>query len=67
VSLKAFHLLFIGASLVMSLAVGAWSLRAVMAGQDGGTLALGVASLVLGGALAVYATRVWAKFKELPK
>jgi hypothetical protein len=66
-SLKAFHLVFIAACLVMSLGVGAWSLQQVMAGRDGGTLALGVASLLLGGALAVYATKVWAKFKELPK
>jgi hypothetical protein len=67
VSLKAFHIFFIVASLVMSLAVGAWSLRAVLAGEDGGALALGVASLLLGAVLAVYGTRVWAKFKELPK
>jgi len=66
-SLKAFHLIFIAASFLMSLAVGVWGVERYLTAADGSSLALALACLVMGAALAVYATKIRAKFKELPK
>jgi hypothetical protein len=66
-SLKAFHLIFIAASLLMSLAIGVWGVERYLSAADGGSLALAMAGLVLGAALAVYAAKIRAKFKELPE
>jgi hypothetical protein len=66
-SLKAFHLIFIAASLLMSLAVGAWGVQRYLAAGDVASLGLGVACLVTGGALAVYGMKIRVKLKELPR
>jgi len=52
-SLKAFHLIFIAASLLMSLGVGAWGVQRYLTMGYTPSLGLGLACLVTGGALAV--------------
>lgn len=64
-SLKAFHLFFVGASILLALGVGAWGLRSYASGGGAGHLVLGVAGLLGGGVLVVYGARVRQKLKEL--
>jgi hypothetical protein len=66
-SLKAFHLVFIAASLLMSLAVGVWGIERYLSSADASALPVAMACLILGAALALYSTKIRAKFKELPK
>lgn len=64
-SLRAFHLFFIGASVLMCLLVGAWGVREFAAAGAAGGLTLGAACFVLGFALLVYGVRVYRKLMEL--
>jgi hypothetical protein len=65
-SLKAFHLFFIGASILLALGVGAWGLRTyALAGGGSGHLLLGLAGLVGGFVLVLYGARVRQKLKGL--
>jgi hypothetical protein len=53
-SLKFFHVFFIVVSILFALGFGLWGLREHAAGHDGSHLALGVLSLIVGAALALY-------------
>ena len=53
-SLKAFHVFFILASMLLSLGFGVWSVGAYFASGSGLTLGLGLASFVGCAVLAVY-------------
>ena len=64
-SLAAFHILFIVASLLLALFAGVWGISTYAA--DGSRLALtfGVLSLLATPVLAVYGVKVRAKLREL--
>jgi hypothetical protein len=65
VSLKGFHLFFIGVSILLALAVGAWGLRSYAGGGGSGHLLLGLCGLVGGFVLLVYGARVRRKLQGL--
>lgn len=56
-SLKAFHIVFIAASLVLAFAFGAWGLHDWSVSGDGTNLGLGIGSLVAGVLLIGYS--IW--------
>ncbi len=61
-SLKALHIVFIVASIVLAVGFGAWSLNEFNKGEPRINLWFGIGSLVAGLALAVYG---WAMLKKL--
>ncbi len=64
-SLKAFHILFIVASTLLALAVGAWGVQRYLTEGSGSHLVLGVAFFALGLALVVYGVRFFGKLRRL--
>lgn len=64
-SLRIFHVIFIVASIVLSLFVAVWALREYQATHSLGALGLGIAFVVAGAAMVVYGTRWFKKLKEL--
>jgi len=64
-SLKAFHLLFVTASAILAFGFGAWGIDAYASRGEGGSLALGILSLLFGAALVVYGVRVRTKLKGM--
>ena len=64
-SLKSFHLIFIGASILLGLGVGAWGIREYQAKGEIGALILGILFLLMGGVLLVYGRRMLKKTKDI--
>ena len=64
-SLKAFHLLFVAASAILAFGFGAWGIDAYASRGEGGSLVLGILSLLFGSALVVYGVRVRTKLKGI--
>jgi hypothetical protein len=64
-SLKAFHLLFVTASVVLAFGFAAWGFEAYSSRGEGGTLLLALLSLLFGAGLVVYGVRVRAKLKGM--
>ena len=64
-SLKTFHLVFIVASILLGLGVGAWGIREYQAKGEIGSLILGALFLVMGGVLFVYGRRMLKKTKNI--
>jgi hypothetical protein len=64
-SLKALHVVFIVASIVLALGFGAWSLKGYFDGGPGSYLWYGVGSFVVGIALIFYARAVLKKLKDI--
>ena len=64
-SLKAFHVFFIVASILLSFAVGAWGIVEYRTAGSGTGLAIGVLFYVSGLGLVVYAMRFVRKVREL--
>jgi len=64
VSLKAFHIVLISLSSLLSLGFGAWSARAWRVSDDGVYLALAIVSFLLAAGLAIYI--VWFAKKVRP-
>jgi hypothetical protein len=65
-SLKAFHIVFVIVTTVLSLFVALWGIREFAQQKSMPGLALGLVFLATAIALMVYGRRVWAKFKEIP-
>jgi uncharacterized PurR-regulated membrane protein YhhQ (DUF165 family) len=65
-SLKAFHIVFVIVTTVLSLFVALWGIREFAQQKSVGGLALGLLFLATAIALVVYGKRVYAKFKEIP-
>jgi hypothetical protein len=65
VSLKAFHILFIALSIVLSVGLGTWGIREYMASASGGALALGVVFFVTGFLLLLYGRGFLRKMREI--
>lgn len=64
-SLTSFHLLFIGASILLAFGLGAWGVDAYLSRGEAGSLVLGAVAFLLGTALVLYGYRVRLKFKHL--
>ena len=65
VSLKAFHIFFIAASIVLSIGLASWGVRDYLSSGAGGSLALGIVFFVTGFLLLVYGRRFLKKMKEI--
>jgi hypothetical protein len=64
-SLRIFHVIFIIASIALSLFVAVWAIREYQATHSAGALALGIVFVVAGIAMVVYGQRWFKKLKEL--
>ena len=64
-SLKALHVVFIVASIVLALGFGAWSLNEYSHGADRSNLWFGVGSLVTGLLLIIYSKAMLRKLKDI--
>jgi len=64
-SLRVFHVIFIIASVVLSLFVAVWAVREYQTTGSAGALALGAVFLLAGGAMVEYGRRWFKKLKEL--
>lgn len=64
-SLKAFHILFIAASIALSFGFGIWSIQAYASRGDGVILATGILSLLAGLILIRYAIRFVRKLRHV--
>jgi hypothetical protein len=64
-SLKAFHIVFVIASIVLALGFGAWSLNDYFDGGARNHLWFGIGSLVVGVALIIYGKIVLKKLKDI--
>lgn len=64
-SLKAFHIVFISASILLSAFVGVWGLREYTATGSALALIMGIFFLVMGGGLVVYGLRALTKLREV--
>ena len=65
-SLRAFHIIFVIATVVLSLYVALWGIREFSAERSYGALVLAILFLATAVAGVVYGKKVLAKFKELP-
>lgn len=64
-SLKAFHILFVTASVLLAVGFGVWSVLFYRAEGGVGYLGMGVLSFVLGGALVAYGVAFVRKLKHV--
>ena len=64
-SLKMFHLVFIGCSIVLAAFLAAWATGQYRTGHEAGYLATGMVSLVSAAGLAVYAAAFQRKTRRL--
>lgn len=65
-SLRAFHIIFVIATIVLSLYVALWGIREFNAERSIGALAMAILFLATAVALMIYGKKALAKFKELP-
>lgn len=65
-SLRAFHIIFVIATIVLSLYVALWGIREFNAERSLGALGLAGLFLATAVALMIYGKKALAKFKELP-
>ncbi len=65
-SLRAFHIIFVIATIVLALYVALWGIREFNAERSIGALAMAILFLVTAVALMIYGKKALAKFKELP-
>ena len=64
-SLRAFHLLFIGLSVILAAFCGAWAIGQYRVDHQTGLMVAAVASLVAAGGLAAYGTAFQRKTRQL--
>jgi hypothetical protein len=64
-SLKAFHVIFIAASILLAFGFGIWALNAHASEASTANLVMGIASLLSGVVLIEYGRRVLKKLKNI--
>jgi len=64
-SLRIFHIVFIVASVLLSLFVAVWGFRTYAAEHDRGAFALAALFAFVGVALVAYGVKAYGKLKEL--
>ena len=65
-SLRAFHIVFIVVTVVLSLYVALWGIREFANERDNGALALAVLFLATAVGLMVYGKKAYGKLRDLP-
>ena len=65
-SLRAFHIVFVIVSTVLSLYVALWGIREYSQEQSITALTLGVLFLLMAVALMIYGKKVFGKLRDLP-
>jgi uncharacterized PurR-regulated membrane protein YhhQ (DUF165 family) len=65
-SLRAFHIVFIVVTTMLSVYAGVWGVQRYRVDGTTGALAFGVIFLVAAVALVIYGMKVVRKFRELP-
>jgi uncharacterized PurR-regulated membrane protein YhhQ (DUF165 family) len=65
-SLRAFHIIFVVVTVVLSLFVALWGIRQYTLERSSGALLLGLLFLVTAVGLMVYGKKAYGKLKELP-
>jgi heme A synthase len=65
-SLRAFHIVFVIVTTVLSLYVALWGIREYSREQSVTALTLGVLFLLMAVALMIYGKKVFAKLRDLP-
>ena len=65
-SLRAFHIVFVVVTIVLSLYVALWGIREFSQERSATALTLGILFLVMAVGLMVYGKKVARKLKELP-
>jgi uncharacterized membrane protein len=65
-SLRAFHIVFVVVTIVLSLYVALWGIREFTQERSATALTLGVLFLLMAVGLMVYGKRTFRKLKELP-
>jgi uncharacterized PurR-regulated membrane protein YhhQ (DUF165 family) len=65
-SLRAFHIVFVVVTVILSLYVALWGIREFTQERDGGALALAVLFLATAVGLMIYGKKAYAKLRDLP-
>ena len=65
-SLRAFHIIFVVVTIILSLYVALWGIREFSEDRNAMALTTGLLFLVMAVVLMVYGKKVVRKFKELP-
>ena len=65
-SLRAFHIIFVIVTVILSLYVALWGIREYSNEQDGVALALAILFLITAIGGVVYGKKAFTKLKELP-
>ena len=64
-SLKTFHMIFIVASILLSITVAGWGVREYLREREISSLLFGILFIGVGAGLVVYGMKVWPKYREL--
>lgn len=64
-SLKAFHVFFIGVSILLAFGVGVWGIYVHVQETDVSLLLFGIGSLLVGGVLVLYGVKVLRRLRRL--
>lgn len=65
-SLRAFHIVFVVVTIVLSLYVALWGIREFAQERNGGALALAILFIATAIGLMVYGRKVFVKLRDLP-
>lgn len=65
-SLRAFHIVFVVVTVILSLYVALWGVREYSQEQSLGALALAIIFLVTAVCLMIYGKKAYGKLRELP-
>jgi uncharacterized PurR-regulated membrane protein YhhQ (DUF165 family) len=65
-SLRAFHMIFVLVTVVLSLYVALWGIREYSQERSAGALVLAIIFLITAVGLMVYGKKAYGKLKELP-
>lgn len=64
-SLKAFHIVFIGISILLAIGYGIWEFNNFATSGEGVPLLLGICAIVAAAGLIIYAVRFMRKLKHV--
>jgi len=64
-SLKAFHIVFIGCAALLSFGVAAWALQSYLGGSGTALLGAGVCAIATGAGLILYGIRFLRRLKHV--
>ncbi len=65
-SLRAFHIVFVVVTIVLSLCVALWGIRVYTQEQSASALTLALLFLALSIAMTIYGKKVFVKLRDLP-